>query len=68
MRWFKTTKGENKMQIEITAETAKAILLIEDRYYFDLFEQIRTQVSEEYQMRNAIIEIANKIKEQETKQ
>ena len=51
------------MQIEITEETAKAILMIEDRYYFDLFEQIRTQVSEEYQMRNAIIEIAQEIRD-----
>ncbi len=55
------------MKISITYETAKAILLIEDRYYFDLFEQIRTQVSEEYQMRNAIIEIAQEIKEQGVK-
>ena len=52
------------MQIEITPETAKAILLIEDRYYFDLFESIRQQVSEEYDMRNAIIEIAEEIKVQ----
>ncbi len=50
------------MQIEITAETAKAILIIENRYYFDLFKPIRSKVSEEYQMRDAIFALASEIK------
>lgn len=48
--------------ITISNKVAKAILKIEDRYYFDLFEGIRTQVSDEYEFRDAIIEIANQIK------
>jgi len=48
--------------ITINKKTADAILKIEDRYYFDLFEGIRDQVSDEYHFRNAIEEIANKIK------
>ena len=55
------------MQIEITPETAKAILLIEDRYYFDLFKNIREYQEQEYQFRDAIITIASEIKQQEVK-
>ena len=56
------------MKIEITKETAKAILLIEHRYYFELFEGISRNDEEEYSFRDAIIAIAKEIKEQETKQ
>ena len=49
------------MTITITKETAEAILLIEDRYYFDLFKDIRTSENEEYRMRDAIFEIAKEI-------
>ena len=52
------------MQIEITEETAKAILMIEDRYYFDLFKNIREYQEQEYQFRDAIITIASEIKQQ----
>ena len=55
------------MQIEITEETAKAILMIEDRYYFDLFKNIREYQEQEYQFRDAIITIASEIKQQEVK-
>ncbi len=50
------------MIIEITEETANAIVLIENRYYFDLFKEIRTLEKEEYIMRDAIFEIAKEIK------
>ena len=50
------------MNITITPGTAKAILLIEDRYYFDLFKSIRTDQEQEYQFRDAIIAVAKEIK------
>lgn len=50
------------MNITITPGTAKAILLIEDRYYFDLFKSIRTDQEQEYQFRDAIIAIVSEIK------
>ena len=49
------------MTITIKKETAEAILLIEDRYYFDLFKGIRTSKDEEYRMRDAIFEISKEI-------
>jgi len=49
--------------ITISEETASAILKIEDRYYFDLFKTIRMSKAEEYQFREAIVEIAKQIKQ-----
>ena len=50
------------MKIEITKETAKAILKLNDRYFFNLFVMICTNEDEEYQLRDAIAEIAEQIK------
>ncbi len=52
------------MQINITEETAEAILMLDDRYYFDLFKSIRTDINEEYIIRNAITALADEAKEQ----
>ena len=52
-----------KIIISIGKETAGAILKIDERYYFDLFKEIRTSEDEEYQFRDAIKEIAKQIKE-----
>ena len=38
------------MKIEITKETAEAILKINDRYFFGLFKEIVTSEDEEYQL------------------
>jgi hypothetical protein len=51
------------MKVEISKEVAEAIIKISDRYYFDLFKQIRVSEDEEYQFRDAIIELAKQIKE-----
>ena len=50
------------MQIEITEQTAIAIIKINERYYFDLFSSIRVSEEEEYQFREALQEIAKEIK------
>ena len=50
------------MQINITEETAEAIIMLDDRYYFDLFKSIRTNINEEYIIRNAITALAEEIK------
>ena len=52
------------MQINITDKTAKAIILLDDRYYFDLFKSIRADIEEEYIVRDAINAIAKEIKKQ----
>ena len=49
------------MQIEITEQTARAILKINERYYFSLFESIRVSEEEEYQFREAIEQIVKEI-------
>ena len=51
-----------EITISISKEAAEAIQMINDRYYFDLFKEIRTSEDEEYQFRDAIIEIAKQIK------
>ena len=51
------------MQINITDETAKAILLLDDRYYFDLFKSIRADIEEEHIIRDAINAIAKEIRD-----
>ena len=56
------------MQINITDETAKAILLLDDRYYFDLFKSIRTDIEEEYIIRDAINAIAKEIRDNKPQQ
>jgi len=50
------------MKIEITKETAEAILKLNDRYFFGLFKEIVTSEDEEYQLRNAITELVREIK------
>ena len=49
------------MKIEITKETAEAILKLNDRYFFGLFKEIVTSENEEYQLRNAIKTITKEI-------
>ncbi len=49
------------MKIEITKETAEAILKINDRYFFGLFKEIVTSEDEECQLRNAITELVREI-------
>jgi len=56
-----------KITISIGKETAGAITKIDERYYFDLFKEIRINEEEEYQFRDAIAEVAKQIKSQ-TKQ
>lgn len=51
------------MKIEVSEEAAEAIELLWDRYYFGLFQDVTRDESEEYQMRNAIKELADKINE-----
>jgi len=46
------------MKIEITKETAKAIIKMNDRYFFNLFVMICKNDDEEYEFRNAITAIA----------
>ena len=46
------------MKIEITKETAEAILKLNDRYFFGLFKEIVTSEDEECQVRDAIAELA----------
>ncbi len=43
------------------------MVLIKDRYYFDLFKSIRNEVSEEYRMMDAIFSIAQEIQQQGVK-
>ncbi len=50
------------MKIEIDSVTAEAILKIDDRYFFDLFKEIRVNEDEEFEFRDAISAIAQKIK------
>ena len=52
------------MQINITEKTAEVLVRLHDRYYFDLFKNIRTDINEEYVFRNAISEVADEIKKQ----
>ena len=69
---FLHIKGVNAMskdiQITISEDTAKAILKIDNRYFFDLFQDIRTSENEEYQFRDAIAEVAKQIKSQTQQQ
>ena len=51
------------IQITISEDTAEAIQKIDNRYFFDLFQDIRTSENEEYQFRDAIAEIAKQIKQ-----
>ena len=50
--------------ITVTPEIMEAISKIENRYYFGLFKEIVKNKEEEYELRNAIIEL-NKIIEEE---
>ncbi len=52
------------VKIEIDKETADAILLLEERYFFNLFNQICKNKEEEYKFRDAILSIAEKIKKE----
>ena len=53
-----------EIKIEIDKETADAILLLEERYFFNLFKQISKNEEEEYKFRDAIVSIAEKIKKE----
>ena len=53
-----------KIIISIGKDTANAILKIDNRYFFDLFQDIRTSEAEEYQFRDSITEVAKQIKSQ----
>jgi len=53
------------MRIELSEETAKTLLKMDERYYFGLFKEIIANEEEEFEMRNALIDIAKEIKEQE---
>jgi hypothetical protein len=48
------------MKIEITGQTAKAILKLYNRYYFGLFEKIATE-KEEYELRDALSQVVSEI-------
>lgn len=49
------------MKIEISERTAEAILKLNERYFYELFAQICTHFTEEFEFKNAIDEIAYKI-------
>ena len=49
------------MKIEISNDTAVAILKLDERYFFDLFKSVRINQDEECEFRDAINEIANEI-------
>ena len=51
----------NKMQIEITDQTAEALKKLNNRYFFDLFKPVRTSEEEEYQFRDAIEAIVKEL-------
>lgn len=53
----------DNIEITISKETAEALLKIEERYYFDLFKEIRVSKDEEHRFRDAIIAIVKQIKE-----
>ena len=57
-----------KIIISIGKDTANAILKIDNRYFFDLFQDIRTSENEEYQFRDAIAEVSKQIKSQTQQQ
>jgi hypothetical protein len=50
------------MTINITQQTAEALIKLDKRYFFDLFKPIRENEDEEYKYRDAINEVAQKIK------
>lgn len=50
------------MVININATTAEAILLLDERYFFELYEAICKDREEEYLFRNAINQIADEVK------
>jgi len=49
------------MQIEITQEQAEQIEKLADRYYFGLFQDVTRNEQEEYEIRDAILQLADKI-------
>jgi len=50
------------MQIEINDDNAKVILeLINKRYYFGLFKEITRSEKEEFEIRDALLEVAEAI-------
>ena len=52
------------MKIEIDKNERVALKKIYDRYYFGVFEGIRTSEEEEYELRNALASIVGKINEE----
>lgn len=51
------------MRIEIDEKTVRGLLKLCNRYYFDLFKEIRVNKDEEFEMRNALFKIVEKIDE-----
>ena len=51
------------MKIELSENEIEAIMNINNRYYFGLFNEIVKNENEEYLLRDAIISIDKKIKE-----
>ena len=49
--------------IKIDKKTIDAILMLNNRYYFNLFESIRNNIEEEHELRDAIDNIATKIRD-----
>jgi len=49
------------MQIEISERTAEAILKLNERYFYELYAQVCTHFTEEFEFKNAVDEIAYKI-------
>jgi uncharacterized protein YktB (UPF0637 family) len=49
--------------LTLTEETAGQLLRIDERYYFGLFEPIRTNEEEEYRFRDAVAETAEQIRQ-----
>ncbi|QOP42978.1 hypothetical protein FJR45_03025 [Sulfurimonas sediminis] len=54
--------GVYNITIDITQQTAEALIELDNRYFFDLFKPIRENEDEEYKYRDAIYEVAQKIK------
>ncbi|WP_188109959.1 hypothetical protein [Sulfurimonas hydrogeniphila] len=53
--------------ITVTDKTAEAINILNDRYYFGLFEHLTANSEEEYLFRDAIEKIAKSIQEEKRK-
>ena len=48
--------------IQITTDTARTIVKLQERYFFGLFQEVSTSEEEEYQLRDALDDLAKQIK------